>query len=206
MRCLPTTTRSPDGFRGQTNECDSTASTGALAWNTACGQRIRIWIRARCWLRQIVGGALGWAAYAGLYLFFAGTIDTIEVTFAAVCATIALGLAYATRATARRRFGGILPPRAILRPVASLWPDLLVVGRELVKVSIAGSQRQRGDFVRQPFDSGGDEALSRTRRAAAIIGVSLAPRTFVVRGEDSDELLLHCLPAKAPSADHRWPA
>ena len=127
---------------------------------------------ARWWLRRVVWSIAAWIILAGFYLFFAGTVDTVEVASAVCCAGVAAGLGYVMARNAQRQ----------------------------------GGERPRGAFGHQPFEPGGPDAKSRTRRAATIIGVSLAPRTFVVRGEDSKELLLHCLPEKAPSPDQSWPA
>ena len=155
-------------------------------------------------MRRLLSGTVVWLVLAGLYLVLAGTADAVEVACATVAASLAAGLGVAMALIDERRFTVSFPAKAVLRPLASLLPDLIAVGRVLLAI---GSPRDhRGCLVHQPFHSGGAEGRSTFRRAVSIIGVSLAPRTFVVRGEDSDELLLHCLPEKAPSPDRVWPA
>ena len=156
-------------------------------------------------MQRLLWSVVAWAVLAGLYLVCAGTVDVVEGTFAVVCGGLAAALSYLMARTTKRDFVASIRPKAILHPLASILPDFLALGRQLITAIVEGSDRQRGAFVRQPFEPGGSDARSRTRRAATIIGVSLAPRTFVVRGEDSDELLLHSLPEKAASPDQAWP-
>ena len=147
---------------------------------------------------------LAGVVFAGAYLALAGSLDGVELAFVLACAVPAAALVWAMSRVARRHFALRVPARALLRPLGSLLPDAVAVGRELVAASLHGSGTQRGGFVRQPFDSGDGQAA--THRATVLIGLSLAPRTFVVRGENSDELLLHVLPERAASPDHVWPA
>lgn len=157
-------------------------------------------------MRRSILSIAAWIALAGIYLVLAGTLDAVEATSAVLAGGVAAALGAVMAYVARRDYALVVPPRAVLSPLRGVLPDFFAVGRQLVAAALHGSTRQRGDFVRQPFEPGGTDRASRTRRAAAIIGVSLAPRSFVIRGEESDELLLHCLPEKAPSADRAWPA
>ena len=154
---------------------------------------------------RIVWVIATFVALAGLYLFLAGSVDAVEIAAALVCAGLGTTLAVALEIVAKRNFEPRPPLRAVLRPFAALLPETAVVGRELVSAAVTGTTRQRGDFIRQPFEPGADDARSAGRRALTVIGVSLAPRTFVVRGELSDALLLHGLPPKPISSDRRWP-
>ena len=155
---------------------------------------------------RIVWGIAVFCLLAGLYLFLAGTVDTVELTAMLVCAATGTTLAIALEVVAKRNYLPLPPAKAIVRPILALLPELLVVGRELLAVAVAGATRQRGGFVQQPFEPGGDEPRAAARRAITIIGVSLAPRTFAIRGERTETLLTHGLPPKPPSADTAWPA
>ena len=146
------------------------------------------------------------AGLTGLILFFAGEVSTFEVIAALLCAAAGTSLAIALRRVAKKRFVVSFAPRILWKPLAALIPEYVAVGRQLLDVAFRGTSRQRGDFTHQPFEFGGDDATSNTRRALTVLGVSLAPRTFVVRGETDASLLLHSLPPKPPSSDTRWPA
>ena len=145
-----------------------------------------------------------WFLFFALYLFLAGTVDTVEMTAGFVCAGAGTALAIGLRRVAHRRLAfGPPPARAILRPIAALIPETLSVGRQLVAAIFAGTD-QRGAFVRQSFDPGADDRRSTGRRAIAVIGGSLAPGSFVIRGDRSETMILHALPSKPPSPDPRW--
>ena len=143
---------------------------------------------------------------AGLYLFLAGTIDAVEVTAMLVCAAAGTTLAVAVERVAKRNYSPMPLLGAVIRPFMALLPELIVVARTLVAAAIGGATRQRGEFVQQPYDPGGSDPRSAGRRALTVIGLSLAPRAFVVRGDRTDAVLLHELPAKPTSADKAWPA
>jgi len=143
---------------------------------------------------------------AGLYLFLAGNVDAVEVTAMVVCAAAGTALAVALERVAKRNYSSLPPLKAVVRPFAALLPETFVVGRDLAGIAITGTRRQRGDFVQQPFNPGGDDSRSAARRALTVIGLSLAPRAFVVRGDRTDAVLLHELPPKPTSADTAWPA
>ncbi len=157
---------------------------------------------------RIVGAVITFVVLLGIDLFFAGAISTVEIVAGLVCATAGTALAIGLGVVAERRFAFAPPMKALLKPFVALLPETLAVGRELIAVAIGGAERQRGDFIEQPFRPGESEGDPKAagRHALAIIGVSMAPRTFVVRGERTDALLLHCLPAKPPSPDPAWPA
>ena len=144
-------------------------------------------------------------ALAGLSLFFAGDVSTVEVIAALICGAAGTGFSVALNVVAKKHFSLSPPAKVVLKPFGALVPEYLVVGRALVAVAVSGAPRQRGAFVHQPFDFGGNDARSASRRALTVIGVSLAPRTFVIRGENGDALLLHGFPDKAPSPDTEWP-
>ena len=158
-------------------------------------------------MSRIVWAPLTWLVAAGFYLFLAGDDSTVELVAMAVCATLGTALAVALSLVPEKHFALRPAPRAILRPLAALLPELLAVGRELADVSIGGASRHRGAFVHQPFDFGSDTPREAGRRAVTLIGVSLAPRGFVVRGEQADgKVLLHGFPPKPVSSDTKWPA
>ena len=155
---------------------------------------------------RIVWGVAVFALLAGFYLFLAGSIDAVEITAMIVCAAAGTALAVALETVAKRTYLPLPPLKAIVKPLLVLLPELFIVGRELVAAMITGPTRQRGEFTQQPFEPGGDEPRAAARRALTVIGVSLAPRTLVVRGELTDHLLTHGLPPKPPSSDRAWPA
>lgn len=156
-------------------------------------------------MHQIFIGIAAWVVLFAFYLVFAGEISTVEVCAALFCATVGAALAVAAHRSGRRQFRLRAPPKAIWRPLAALVPDFLSVGGELIKAIRLGGDRPRGDYFYQPFTQGDDGPRSRGRRAIAVLGLSVAPRAFVVRhGEGA--LLMHALPTKAPSKDPTWPA
>ena len=155
---------------------------------------------------RIVWGLGVFGLLAGFYLFLAGSVDAVEITAMVICAGLATVLAAALEIVAKRTYIPLPPPKAIAKPLLALLPELLIVGRELIAAIVTGPTHQRGEFTQQPFEPGGAEPRAAARRALAIIGVSLAPRTFVVRGELTDHLLTHGLPPKPPSPDRAWPA
>ncbi len=158
-------------------------------------------------MSRFVWAPLTWIVLAGFYLFLAGSLGTVEIIAALVCCTLGTALAVGLSLVAHQHFTLRPAPRAILRPLAALLPEFLTVGRELATVVFRGAGRHHGDYVHQPFDFGAADPRDAGRRAMTTVGVSLAPRTFLVRGERSDgTLLLHGFPPKPVSEDARWPA
>jgi hypothetical protein len=75
--------------------------------------------------------------------------------------------------------------------------DTVLVGRALLNpVS--------GRIASQPFDPGGADVESAGRRAAVILGASLAPNGYVVRVTD-DALILHQLVPASAKLNTKWP-
>ncbi len=158
-------------------------------------------------MSRIVWAPLVFAASCGFYLFLAGSADTVELLAMAFCVTLGTALAVGLSVVAKAPIALRPPPRAILRPLAALLPELVGVGRRLAAVAFHGAGGYEGGFVHQPFDFGVADAREAGRRAMTLIGVSLAPRSFVVRGEKADgTVLLHGFPPKPVSPDTRWPA
>ena len=149
--------------------------------------------------------AIIWLAFAAFYLLLAGDVSPVELVAGVACASAATSLGIGLSHIAHRRFAGWPSPRAIFRPLAALIPETFVVGRQLV-AAIFVFRDQRGAYVRQPFAPGGDDAVSAGRRAAVVLGISLAPGSFVIRGDRTDTMILHALPEKSPSSDRVWPA
>ena len=158
-------------------------------------------------MSRFVWAPLTWIALAGFYLGLAGSISTVEIVATLVCCTLGTALAIGLSLIAQEHFILRPVPRAVFRPFAAALPEFFTVGRELVAVALRGSGRHHGDYVHQPFDFGAAAPRDAGRRAVTTIGVSLAPRTFLVRGERADgTLLLHGFPPKPVSEDQRWPA
>ena len=144
---------------------------------------------------------------AGVYLLLAGSFDTVEAIAMLVCTVLGTALVVGQSVVANEHVTLRPAPRAILGPLAALLPELYAVGRQLFDVAIHGASRHRGDYVHQPFDFGTDDPREAGRRAVTLIGVSLAPRSFVIRGERANgTVLLHGFPPKPMSPDRRWPA
>lgn len=158
-------------------------------------------------MSRIVWAPLTWLVLAGFYLLLAGSADTVEIIGMLVCCTLGTALAVGLSLVAHEHFALRPAPRAILRPLAAAIPEFLTVGRELIAVAIHGAGRHRGDYIHQPYDFGAATPRDAGRRAVTTIGVSLAPRTFLVRGDrGAGTLLLHGFPPKPASDDTRWPA
>ena len=152
---------------------------------------------------MVQGAAVALALFA-LYLLFAGEVSAVEIGAGLVCAGAGTALAVGLDVVAVRRFGPAFRLGAVLRPLAALLVETFVVGRELVRAAAGGAAR--GALSVQPFDPGGDDPRSATRRALTLLGISLAPRSFAIRGERGDGLLLHNLPAKPAAKEREWPA
>ena len=158
-------------------------------------------------MSRYVWAPLTWLVLAGFYLFLAGSGGTVEYIAMVVCCTLGTALAVGLSLVAREHFILRPVPRAVLKPIAAALPEFVTVGRELVAVALHGASRHVGDYVRQPYDFGAATPLDAGRRAVNTIGVSLAPRTFLIRGNRADgTLLLHGFPPKPASDDRRWPA
>lgn len=154
---------------------------------------------------QVFGALTVWLGLVGLYILLAGDLGMFELISAAVCATSGTALAVGLSRIAFRRFAGWPAPRAVWRPLLALAPETLAVGRQLI-AAIFTVKAQRGAYFLQPFEPGGDDPLSRARRAAVVVGVSLAPGSFVIRGDRTDTMILHALPPKErASPDPLWP-
>lgn len=158
-------------------------------------------------MSRIVWAPVLFAVLCGFYLFLAGSADGVELSGMAICAALGVALALGLSINAKAPIALRPPPRAILKPLAALMPELVAVGRRLVAVAVTGTDRHEGGFAQQPFEFGDATPREAGRRAVTLIGVSLAPRTFVVRGHREDSaVLLHGFPPKAVSPDTRWPA
>ena len=153
----------------------------------------------------MIAAVIVWFGLAGFYILLAGAVGVFELVAGIVCATSGTALAVGLSRIACRRFVGWPAPRAIWRPLGALAPETLAVGRQLV-AAIFTNKAQWGAYLLQPFDPGGDDAVSRARRAVVVVGVSLAPGSFVIRGDRTDAMILHTLPPKESAlSDPMWP-
>lgn len=158
-------------------------------------------------MSRYVWAPLTWFVLAGFYLFLAGSIGTVEVIAMLVCCTLGAALALGLSLVAREHFIVRPAPRAIFRPLVALVPEFFTLGRELMSIAIHGAGRHQGGYVHQRYAFGAATPREAGRRAITTIGVSLAPRTFLVRANRADgTLLLHGLPPKPTSSDEQWPA
>ena len=136
-----------------------------------------------CGIRLVQGAPMGlylrvallFLVLLGLYLVFAGEVSTVELIAGSLAALAATGLGVALVVVAKRHFRVARPVKAVLSPLPSLLTEFFKVGRELVVVALRGASGQQGSFVHQPFEPGGEDAASAGRRAATILGISVAP-------------------------------
>jgi multisubunit Na+/H+ antiporter MnhE subunit len=159
-------------------------------------------------VRQLESWLAWWVGLTGLYLLFAGTLNAQEIAAGLVAAAIA-----ATGVTAAGRSEEPWAYRwSWLRKLLRL---LWEVPRDAVRVSRAAwravvlRQPIEGRFEVVPFEPGGDDPHSATRRALVTIGISLPPNSFVIDiDRQHSSILVHKLVPAPPGAgqrDKEWP-
>ncbi len=138
----------------------------------------------------------------GAYLLFVGTVSTAEALAAIPAVLGELGIAVVHRKHATRALDVRAPWRrlAVALPVA-LARDTVGVGAALLRALLT---EVNSKISVQPFEPGGDDALSAGRRAAVILATSLAPNAYVVRVTD-EALLMHQLVLVPDHPDRAWP-
>lgn len=150
-----------------------------------------------------------WLGLLLLYLLLAGSVNWQEVVAAVVLAGIAAGAVTATCRTGSLHF----QPRLRWLPHFRRLPrqvlvDCLIVGAALARV-LFRREKIEGTFRSIPFDPGGEDAESATRRALVTAGACLAPNTYVVAIDaEQGQLLLHQLvPSVQPpgGGNREWP-
>jgi multisubunit Na+/H+ antiporter MnhE subunit len=159
----------------------------------------------------MVGGGVAWALLTGLYLVFAGQVSVSEVVAGVLAGLAAALLSVAVRSKAKRRFRFHGVPWLLLlgRPALVLVTDTARAGGALARAVLHGPEvhgAPEGATVRQAFARGGDDAQDAARRGLVTLGVSLTPNSYVLRILDErDEMRLHRLAEREPSANQAWP-
>jgi multisubunit Na+/H+ antiporter MnhE subunit len=146
---------------------------------------------------------LWWVVLMALWLLLTGTFDAQEVAAGVVASALAATAVIVVQAQGVMHLrpraswlvrAGRLPARII----ADNWTVLSLVLRRLVT-----REEIRGAFRALPFDPGGDDARSATRRALITIAITVSPNTYVV-GIDRYAGLILChqlAPSDPESAD-----
>jgi hypothetical protein len=145
----------------------------------------------------------GFVLLAGAYLVLAGRISADEVGFAIGCGAAAAlwGAAVTHVGAARFRFER-QAVAAIGRAIAGVPRAVATVVAALLR---AGFRRPDERIVERHFLHGGrDDPGAATRRAAALLAVSLAPDRFALTHHAND-LRLHQVGNPAPAGDAIWP-
>jgi multisubunit Na+/H+ antiporter MnhE subunit len=142
--------------------------------------------------RYVAHWILWWAALVALWLLLTGTHDPQETLAGIVSAALA-----ATAAVIVEAQGVVqLRPRpAWLLRAARRIPGRVVVDNwrvlSLLVRRILTRQEILGAFRAVPFDPGGDDDRSATRRALMTLAITVSPNTYVV-GIDRDAKLILC--------------
>lgn len=139
----------------------------------------------------MLGFLTAWGLLAGVYLVFTGQASPDELVAAAGCGLAGALWAAALGQVATRRFrwsGRALS--TFVRGVAGLPSGAAQIAGVLVR-ALAG--RAKGRVATEPFPHGRrDDPTDAAWRAAAVLGRSMAPDSFVVRApEVRDVLELH---------------
>jgi len=147
---------------------------------------------------------LAWAVCGGAYLLFCGQFSTEDFAAAAGCGLTGALWTMAIRRAAPFQFRvEKAAVNAGLRAAAGLpWATLRVAAKLLETIAKGGE----GAMTTAPFFAGRqDDPADAGRRAVAVLGVSLAPDSFVIRlPEGENQIHAHALVKKAGGADARW--
>jgi multisubunit Na+/H+ antiporter MnhE subunit len=158
------------------------------------------------WLRY---GAGWWLGFIPFYLLLAGNMSWQELIAGIVLSGIA-----ALAVTVTCRAGSLyFEPRwhwlrYFRRLPGRVLTDSLLVAAVLAR-ALFRREKIAGAFRTIPFDPGGDDAESASRRALVLAGACLTPNTYVVAVDmERGQLLLHQLvpTAQPPGVDNpEWP-
>lgn len=154
---------------------------------------------------------LVWFAALGFaYAAFQHTLPPPELVSACIAASIGTfvmtSLVKQVPARFAARFDWI-PIYARRLPGAIVQETWYLLGPMLWK-ALFDRQHTRGRFIALPFDPGGDDALSASRRVAVIYAASITPNAIPIFADrDRGLLVLHQLKARQePGAgDREWP-
>ena len=159
----------------------------------------------------MVGGGVAWALLTSLYLVLAGQVSTTEVVAGLLSALVGALLSVAARRVGGRRFRFRGVPWMVLlgRPAVVLVSDTARVGATLAHAVLQAPGvhgTPKGATVLQAFARGSEDPQDAARRGLVTLGVSLTPNSYVLRIMDErDEMRLHRLAERKPSANRAWP-
>jgi multisubunit Na+/H+ antiporter MnhE subunit len=150
-----------------------------------------------------------WLALLVFYLLLAVSLTVAEVVVGAMAAALS-----ATVAVITIKVGSLYyrPQLRWLRPLSRLpWrvlTDSVLLCAALWR-RVAEQRMVEGSFHTIRFDPGGDDCVSRARRALVIASISMAPNTIVVHmDQERGIILVHQLvPTSTPpgGVDKEWP-
>jgi hypothetical protein len=152
----------------------------------------------------MVSFTLAWAVCSVAYLLFCGQFSTEELAAAALCGLAGALWRLAIRRAAPFQFRFVRGAAgAAFRAAAGLPSATLRVAAKLLETIAKGGE---GAITTAPFFGGRqDDPADAGRRAVAVLGVSLAPDSFVIRlPEGENQIHAHALVKNAGGADARW--
>jgi multisubunit Na+/H+ antiporter MnhE subunit len=138
------------------------------------------------------------------YWLFVGKLSANEICLGLCGGALAAlwTVALSRAATVRFRFQW----RAIVTVAAAAATVPKAAAQVTAILVKSGRHRPRGSIIEQPFDHGRDRSpADATRRAAVLLGVSLAPDRFALL-HDGDRMRVHRLVAGPRGGDGQWPA
>lgn len=153
---------------------------------------------------------LWFAALGFAYAAFAHTLPPPELVSACVAAALGTTAAVALSAQSPQRFTARwdwVPVFASRLPGALIYESWLLLG-PMLWTALLRRSRARGRYIALPFDAGGDDPMSASRRVAVIYGASVTPNAIPIFVDRRRGLLvLHQLKARRePGAgDREWP-
>ncbi len=157
-------------------------------------QPLRLLLAAACWaglfiLYEVLAGSLSWPEAA------AGMLASLLATIAVL-------------APGREQHLGRMPWSWWL-VLARRIPRQMVVDTARVLGAAVGRSAPSGSFRHLPFEAGGDDPVSGSRRALVIAGASIAPNSYIAQVEPEHERLLthQLVVTEEPPGrgDTRWP-
>ncbi len=145
-----------------------------------------------------------WPAAFGSYLVFAGTISGSEIATGIVVAALTTLWAALIRLDSEVQFA--FRGDALMRMLKELLRVPIAAIRVGARLLAAIAGRPPGRPVLQQFRYGAeDDPMERSRRAAAVLGASVAPDKFVLRiDKGRDVVLLHEIGESARTLDLWW--
>jgi hypothetical protein len=144
-----------------------------------------------------------WLMAVAVYILLAGEISATELAAGSSLAGLIVIFLILQRRVVRRRYSPAVPLKAFVRPISALLPDAVRVGKILLASLFHPGMT--GHLLQQPFTEGTTTPEDVSRRAVAVLGISLAPNAFAIC-QQKDALLLHCLHPRQATPDPKWPA